>query len=195
MFKYVIPIILSYLIGSLPFSFIVGKYIGGIDIRKHGSGNTGATNVLRTAGKKAFIIAFLGDFLKGFIVAFSAKIILNLETAVICSVFVVLGHCYSMFLGFKGGKGVATAAGTIFALYPLIGLILLIIQILILMAFNIMSLASIIVSISFPIVSILFKTPKYYIYYSIFIGLFVIYKHKSNIKRLISGNESKISFK
>lgn len=195
MLNYLIPIISSYLIGSIPFSYLTAKYIGGIDIRKHGSGNSGATNVLRTAGKKAGIIAFVGDFLKGFILALVTKNLFGLEFAIICSIFVVFGHCYSIFLNFKGGKGVATTAGTIFALYPLIGIILLFIQILVIRSSGIMSLASIIVSISFPIISTLLKVPKHFILYSLLMALFIIYKHKSNIKRLISGKESKISFK
>ncbi|MCT4565819.1 MAG: glycerol-3-phosphate 1-O-acyltransferase PlsY [Maledivibacter sp.] len=189
------PAIFSYLIGSIPFSFLTAKYLGGIDIRNYGSGNTGATNVFRTLGKKSGAIAFGGDFLKGFIVALLVKIFINIDVAVICSVFVVIGHCYPIFLGFKGGKGVATTGGTIFALYPLIGFILLISVILIIIASRIVSLASISGAILFPIISLLFKTHNYFLIYSIALSLFVIYRHKANISRLLAGKESKISFK
>lgn len=195
MSKYLIPAIISYLIGSIPFSFLTAKYLGGIDIRNYGSGNTGATNVFRTLGKKAGAFAFLGDFLKGFIIAIIVKKFIGIDVAVISSALVILGHCYPVFLGFKGGKGVATAGGTVFALYPLIGIILLSTVILIVKLTRIVSLASISAAILFPVLSLLLKTHKYFLFFSILIGLFVIYRHKSNIVRLISGKESKISFK
>jgi len=185
-------VILSYFIGSIPFSYIAGKIFGNIDIRKHGSGNTGATNVYRTLGKKAAIFAFIGDFLKGFIIAIVAKNYLDFDAALFCGTATVLGHCYSPFLKFKGGKGVATAGGTIFGFYPLIGLILVITLITVTAITKIMSVASITVSVLFPILSILLKTPKSFIIYSIFLGAFVVYKHKANIKRLLEGKELKI---
>lgn len=190
-----LPAIISYLIGSIPFSFLTAKYMGGIDIRNYGSGNTGATNVFRSLGKKAGAVAFLGDFLKGFIVAIIAKNLFSIDIAVICSVLAILGHCYPIFLGFKGGKGVATAGGTVIALYPLLGIILLFAVIIIIATARIVSLASILAAILFPILSFAFKTHVYFLYFSIAIGLLVIYRHKSNIKRLIEGKESKLSFK
>jgi len=192
LFKYIVLILLSYLIGSIPFSYLTAKIMGNIDIRNYGSGNSGATNVLRTLGKKAGFIAFVGDFTKGFSVALIAKSILGVDAAVIFSAFVVLGHCYPIFLKFKGGKGVATTGGTIFGLYPLIGIILLVILILIVKFTRIVSLASISAAVLFPIISILLKAPRSFIYYSLFLGAFVVYKHKSNINRLIHGTESKI---
>lgn len=190
-----LPAIVSYLVGSIPFSFLTAKYIGGIDIRNYGSGNTGATNVFRTLGKKAGAIAFLGDFFKGFIVAIIAKNLFSIDIAVICSILAIFGHCYPVFLGFKGGKGVATAGGTVFALYPLLGTILLTTVIVIVAMTRIVSLASISAAILFPILSFVFETHIYFLYFSIAIGLFVVYRHKSNIGRLIAGKESKISFK
>lgn len=195
MIKILLLAILSYLIGSIPFSFLTAKYFGGIDIRNYGSGNSGATNVFRTLGKKAGAVAFLGDFLKGFIITLIVKIYIGIDIAVISSAFVVIGHCYPLFLKFKGGKGVATAGGTIFALYPLVGTILLFSLIIIVKVSKMVSLGSISAAILFPIISLLLNTHKYFLIYATIIGLFVIYKHKSNISRLISGKESKISFK
>ncbi|QXM05598.1 glycerol-3-phosphate 1-O-acyltransferase PlsY [Crassaminicella indica] len=195
MSKYIMLIIISYLVGSIPFSYITAKFIGNIDIRKHGSGNSGATNVLRTLGPKAGGTAFILDFLKGFILAIIGKKLLGIQGGVIASAFVVIGHCYPFSLGFKGGKGVATAGGTIFALYPLIGFILMIIHFLITGLTRIVSLASITVAASFPIVSFILKKPISFTLYALCLGSFVIYKHKGNIKRLLSGNESKINFK
>lgn len=195
MSKFLLPAILSYLVGSIPFSFLTAKYFGGIDIRNYGSGNTGATNVFRTLGKKSGAVAFSGDFLKGFISVILIKVFIGMDVAVICAVFAVIGHCYPIFLGFKGGKGVATTAGTIFALYPLIGFILFTTGILIIIISRIVSLASILAALMFPIISLLFNTHEYFIIYSIALSLLVIYRHKSNISRLIAGRESKISFK
>lgn len=195
MTKYFLLIILGYLIGSIPFSYLTAKFIGNIDIRNHGSGNSGATNVLRTVGPKAGAIALLLDFLKGFILVLVAKKLWGVEGGVIASAFVVIGHCYSFVLEFKGGKGVATAGGTIFALYPLIGLLLLIIHLSITRFTRFVSLASIITAISFPILSFLLKAHNLFIIYAFVFGSFVVYKHKANLKRLLSGTESKIKFK
>lgn len=192
MIKYIIFIILSYLVGSIPFSYITAKVLGQVDIRNYGSGNSGATNVFRVLGKKAGAIAFLGDFFKGLIVAIVSKYYLGFDFALICSLFAVIGHCYPFALGFKGGKGVATTGGTIFGLYPLVGVILLISQILIIKVSRIMSLASISVAILLPIIGLLLGASKNFIIYGIILGCFVIYKHKANIKRLLNGTESKI---
>ncbi len=193
MYSYLIFILLGYFIGSLPFSYLTGKYLGNIDIREYGSGNTGATNVLRTLGKKAGLLAFIGDFLKGLIIALIAKGY-GINIAVLASGFAVVGHCYPIWLKFKGGKGVATAGGTIFGLYPIVGVILLVVIIAIIYIFRIVSLASITVAILFPILSLILRLPNSFLIYSIIIGLFVVYKHKSNIKRLLSGQEKKINF-
>ncbi|TCO75181.1 glycerol-3-phosphate 1-O-acyltransferase PlsY [Marinisporobacter balticus] len=195
MAKYFLLMILGYLTGSIPFSYLTAKFLGNIDIRSHGSGNSGATNVLRTLGAKAGAIAFILDFLKGFILAVIGKNLLGIQGGVIASTFVVIGHCYPFFLGFKGGKGVATAGGTIFALYPLIGVILMIIHFSITGLTRMVSLASITVAASFPIVSFILKKHISFTLYALCLGSFVIYKHRANIKRLLSGNESKIRFK
>ncbi|MCT4620023.1 MAG: glycerol-3-phosphate 1-O-acyltransferase PlsY [Marinisporobacter sp.] len=195
MTKYILLVIVAYLVGSIPFSYITAKFMGNIDIRKHGSGNSGATNVLRTLGPKAGAIAFILDFLKGFILAIIGEKLLGSQGGAIASTFVVIGHCYPFSLGFKGGKGVATAGGTIFALYPLIGIILLIIHFSITGVTKMVSLASITVAASFPILCFVFKEPIAFILYALCLGSFVIYKHKANIKRLLAGTESKISFK
>jgi len=187
--------ILSYLIGSIPFSYITAKFLGNVDIRDYGSGNSGATNVFRVLGKKAGLLAFVGDFIKGFTVAILSRKYLGLDLALLCSFIAVIGHCYPFTLRFKGGKGVATSGGTIFGLFPLVGIILLISQILILKISRIMSLASVSVAALLPIIAFILNKPKNFVIYGLILGVFVIYRHKSNIKRLIEGNESKISLK
>lgn len=192
MTKDILFIICSYLIGSIPFSFITGKILGNVDIRNYGSGNSGATNVFRVLGTKAGAIAFIGDFIKGLTVTLIAKNYLSLDMALICSFFAVMGHCYPFTLGFKGGKGVATTGGTIFGFSPLVGIILVIFQFSIIKISRIMSLASISVAILLPLISLILGMPKSFIIYGIVLGAFVVYKHKSNIKRLLDGTESKI---
>ena len=190
--NYIILIVLGYLIGSIPCSYLVSRIYGHIDIREHGSGNSGATNVFRTLGKKAGIYAFIGDFLKGILAAVVGRYFMGTEGALLCSTFAVLGHCYPFTIGFKGGKGVATTVGMIFGVNPLIAIILISIQLIIVLATKYMSLASIISAAMFPFVGLLMGKPTYYFYYSLFLGLFVIYRHRLNLVRLLNGTEKKL---
>lgn len=190
--KYAVLVILGYMIGSIPCSYIVSRMLGHIDIRNHGSGNSGATNVFRTLGKKAGIYAFIGDFLKGLLAAYVGRYFLGTEGSLICSTFAVIGHCYPFTIGFKGGKGVATTIGMIFGVNPLIGLILITIQLLVILLTKYMSLSSIISAAMFPVVVFLMGKPTYYLFYSTFLGLFVIYRHRLNLIRLINGTEKKL---
>ncbi|MGB3368295.1 MAG: glycerol-3-phosphate 1-O-acyltransferase PlsY [Acidaminobacteraceae bacterium] len=193
--NYIILIILGYLIGSIPCSYLVSRMLGHIDIREHGSGNSGATNVFRTLGKKAGIYAFIGDFLKGLLAAVIGRYILGEEGALLCSTFAVLGHCYPFTIAFKGGKGVATTIGMIFGINPLIGIVLIGVQIVIIAITRYMSLASIISAAMFPLIVLLMAKESYFLYYSIFLGLFVIYRHRLNLARLLNGSEKKLVLK
>ncbi|MBN2899161.1 MAG: glycerol-3-phosphate 1-O-acyltransferase PlsY [Clostridia bacterium] len=183
---------IGYFIGSIPFSFIVSKQLGKIDIREYGSGNSGATNVFRTLGKKAGLLAFIGDFVKGMIAAIFGLMYFDATGALICAGMAIIGHCYPVWLKFKGGKGVATSAGMIMILTPLVGVILVITQFSIIYFSKFMSLASISVAALYPILVFAFGYPPEYIAYSVFIGLFVIYRHRANLMRLLSGTESKL---
>ena len=128
MLVYLIIIITAYLLGNISTSYIVAKRLAGVDIRTQGSGNAGSTNVLRTLGKKAGALTFIGDVLKGLIAVLIARLIaygVNLDDttcAYIAVVAVVLGHNYPVFLGFKGGKGVATSLGSMLGMNPLVAL-------------------------------------------------------------------------
>lgn len=187
--------ILSYLIGSIPFSYLLPKWIGKIDIRVHGSGNTGTTNVLRTLGMKVGILSFIGDFFKGILPTLLGLIFWGEIGAIVGGAMAVIGHCYSVWLRFKGGKGVATSAGVLIVLLPKIFLILLICQFVIIGFFKYMSLASISSAILLPIFSIVFKMSFEVVVFSFLLGLFVLFKHRSNIKRLLSGTETKLKIK
>lgn len=192
---YIWIVIAAYLIGSIPFSYLVPKFLGGIDIRKHGSGNTGATNVLRTLGLKVGVVAFLGDFLKGILPALMALSIYGRTEALVASGVAVLGHCYSIWLGFKGGKGIATSVGLITALFIKVFPVLFVIQFGLIFATRYMSLASITSAISLPILVYLFGYDSASVYFSIGLCAFIVFKHRSNIVRLLKGTENKLSLK
>ena len=186
-------VVVSYLLGSIPFSYIVPKLTSKIDIRSVGSGNTGTTNVVRTLGLKIGVIAFLGDFLKGLIPALIGISLLGHMGGLIGGGVAVLGHCYSVWLSFKGGKGIATSAGVIVALFPIIAVILVIWQFFIIFATKFMSLASITSAVLFPVLVIAFGFETKTIIFSIALGAFVIYRHRSNLQRLLKGEEKKLT--
>ncbi|NLB89254.1 MAG: glycerol-3-phosphate 1-O-acyltransferase PlsY [Syntrophomonadaceae bacterium] len=191
----IIIVLLSYLIGSIPFSLLVPKLMAGVDIRTTGSGNVGATNVLRTLGAKGAIIALIGDVLKGFVAAWLGMMVGGTLLAAICGLVVVIGHCYSVFLKFNSGKGVATAAGVMLYLMPKIIIVLLVTFVIITFLSRYVSLASITVAALFPVMVILFNFPLEYTIMSILMAILVIYRHKENIERLRQGTESKIGQK
>ncbi len=192
---FILSIFLAYLIGSLPFSFLVPKIFKGIDIRTVGSKNVGATNVFRNCGKGLGFLAFILDFSKGGLVFRFAIIYFKLEYALILGFICVLGHSYSVFLKFKGGKGVASSAGLVLFLNPKLFLILAIVFIAVVFLTRYVSLASIILGILIsPIYYILTKNLNNSLIL-LALGLFVIYRHSSNISRLINGTENKIKVK
>ncbi|GAU77447.1 glycerol-3-phosphate 1-O-acyltransferase PlsY [Fusibacter sp. 3D3] len=185
--------IISYFIGSIPFSYLIPKYISKIDIRQMGSGNTGTTNVVRTLGLKVGVLAFIGDFLKGLMPTWIGYLLLGNIGALVGGTFAVLGHCYPVWLKFKGGKGIATSAGVLIILMPQIFLILFVIQFIIIFATRFMSLASITSAVLLPVLCMLFSVPTEIIIFSSGLGAFVIYRHRSNLLRLIRGEEKKLT--
>jgi len=193
----------SYFLGSVPNAVWVGKVFFGIDVRKHGSGNAGATNTLRTLGKSAgFAVLFL-DFLKGYCAAqltliadfpISETEALNLK--MLLGSLAVLGHVYPIFAGFRGGKGIATLIGVITAMSGWLALVCFITFILVVSISKFISLGSIISAVLSPIyVGLIYSWEQStFLYFCIAIGVLVIYTHRTNIKRLLSGTESKFSF-
>jgi len=192
--KYIILIIVGYLLGSIPFSFLASKYLGKIDIRQYGSGNSGATNVYRVLGKKAGAFAFLGDFLKGLAAALIGRAILgDIDGAAICGGVAMIGHCYPVWIGFKGGKGVATTAGMILGMNPVLWVIILVIQFSIIFATKYVSLASIVSASLLPVIGLLLNLENSFVMYTFAIGAFIVYRHKENLGRLIRGEENKLT--
>lgn len=193
--QYLWVIIGSYLVGSIPFSYLVPKYFGGIDIRKHGSGNTGTTNVLRTLGLKIGAIAFVGDFLKGVIPTLLALKVYGEKEALVAAGVSVLAHCYSVWLGFKGGKGIATSVGLLLVLFPKVFFILFIVQFGIILSTKYMSLASISSAFLFPFLVYLKNYSIEAVLFASALAVFIIFKHRSNIVRLLNKTENKLSLK
>ena len=197
-----ISLILAYLIGSIPTSFIFAKVLKGVDIRKHGSGNVGATNVFRVVGKIPGIIALIIDILKGVLAVLilpniffnnTIGITLGLELyKILLGMCAISGHVWTVFLNFKGGKGVATTAGVIIALAPKVFAGSAAIWVLVFSIFKIVSIASITASIFLPIFALLFQRSIAIILFCVLLSLVGAYKHKANIKRLLRGEEKKL---
>jgi len=204
---FLLGLIISYCIGAIPTAYLFGKILKGIDIRQFGSGNVGATNALRVLGKGPGIIVLCLDILKGFIVAvnisdfFSPRIpaIPNPEIVrIIFGLVSICGHNWTIFLNFKGGKGIATTLGVLFGLAlrihglnAVLGLVILIWFIVFLLT-RIISVASICAGISLPILLIFFKQSPILIVTGFILCAFVILRHKSNIERLRQGKEKRI---
>lgn len=189
----ILILIISYLCGSLPFSFIV-PWLKGVDIRKVGSGNIGGTNVLRALGPKYGAICISLDFLKSFVPVFVARMIFGINSWIpyLCLIFAVLGHNYSIFLKFKGGKGVSSTLGGYFALRPLLGIIFLIVWFPVELATKYVSLASLLGMLISAIMGFFIDVKAGITFLILF--LFSAYKHRTNIKRLIEGTENKTDF-
>lgn len=188
----ILLIIAAYFIGSIPFAYIIVKLVKKIDIRTVGSGNAGATNAARVLGKWGFISVFLLDALKGFLPVFiSLHNYGQTMITLIVAAVVVLGHTYTVFLGFKGGKGVATGAGVFLALAPAEIGIGLVVFIIVFLATKMVSAGSILASITLLIAVCLMSNWFALKVLTAVIVFFVIFKHRSNIVRIIKGEENK----
>ncbi|NLI68024.1 MAG: glycerol-3-phosphate 1-O-acyltransferase PlsY [Bacilli bacterium] len=194
---YVIFILIAYLLGSIPFALIVGKVWYGIDIREHGSGNLGATNTFRVLGVKAGLVVTIADILKGTVATvlpLIAGYFYDVEVSrLIVGLFAVLGHTYPIFAKFKGGKAVATSGGVILGLNPLLFLIMFLTFFIVLYVTKYVSLSSMLTGVISTIVSFFFG--DYLLFGLILIlTIFVIYRHKDNIKRIKNKTEPKITW-
>ena len=208
MAAYIIVGIVAYLIGSISFSVIISKKMAGFDVREKGSGNAGATNMLRSVGKKAAILTLLGDALKGVVAILFAIIVGAIAKSAdksllvqIAGILVVVGHTFPIFFGFKGGKGVATSLGVVLTTNWKIGLICLVFALILMALTRIVSAGSVVAAVLFPVL-VLFIHTNYtisegssYFVYSIILAVIVLFNHRSNIKRILSGTENKLSFK
>lgn len=212
MLAYIIIAIIAYLIGSVNFSIIISKKIAGFDVREKGSGNAGTTNMLRSVGKKAAAITLVCDILKGVISICIAIIIGNIAKNLdrelllqIAGIAVVIGHTFPVFFGFKGGKGVATSLGVLLMSNWQIGLICLVFALVLMALTRMVSLGSCGAAVLFPVLTLFInehytvltegKNGNVYFIYSVILAIIVLYNHRENIKRILSGTENKLSFK
>jgi len=194
----------AYLLGSLPFAIWTGKVFFGIDIREHGSGNAGATNVMRVLGPRAGVPVLILDMMKGWAAValsyFQSSFTGGEEgwmlLRIILGVLAVIGHIYPLFAGFRGGKGVATIAGVGLALHPPATLLALLVFILVLLLFKYVSLGSVAAGIAFPLFVLLYPGSPYLSMkiFSIIAALLLLYTHRSNLSRLWKGEEKKATF-
>lgn len=197
MLQVLLAVIMGYLIGSVPTGYLIVKAKTGEDIRKVGSGSTGATNVKRVLGKKWFFIVMLLDAIKGALpVVLAAMLLPAYEqygiTPVAAAIAVLLGHSKSIFLGFTGGKSVASGVGTILALNFPVGLIIAAIWGVVTWASKYVSLGSIIALAASPVLMFLFKQPIGYVVYCVIGAIYITWLHRENIKRLVKGEENKV---
>lgn len=190
-------LVTAYLLGSINTSIIVSKVMIGDDIRNHGSGNAGATNTLRTVGKKGALLVVLGDIFKTVLAVFIAELILKdgKQAIYIAGLGVVLGHNYPIFFKFKGGKGIIVSAVVIVAADPIIGAAVIIISVAVMAITRYVSLGSIVGAVLFLILSLIFhRQSSDFLVFAAILSLLAIYRHNGNILRLIRGTENKLSF-
>jgi len=190
---YILIAIIGYFLGNISSSYLVGKLMGKVDVREHGSGNLGATNVYRVLGFKAGVIVFLADTLKGLLATLIGLWIKGDVGGLIGGIAAVAGHNWPFLLEFKGGKGIATSFGSLIILFPLISLILLIVEVLVIALTGYVSLASITVAVLFPILVIAFRYSIKHIIAALILAILAIYRHRSNISRLLKGQENKVT--
>lgn len=193
MVTYALIIVLAYLLGSIPSGLIVGKVFYGIDIREHGSGNLGGTNTFRTLGKKAGLVVSIADILKGTVAVFLPLLFGSEMHQLIPGIFAVVGHMYPLFAGFKGGKAVATSGGVLLGYTFPMFFIMFIIFFICLYITKYVSLSSILAAIVSVIYSIIVWDIPLIIVVSI-MAIFVIYRHRANIKRIMNKTEPKIKW-
>ena len=202
----ILGIITSYLIGSVPTAYIFCRLLKGVDIRKYGSGNVGATNAMRILGRAPGITVLALDIFKGFSAVFflgnfladKTALISDSELRLLLGFFCIVGHNWTVFLQFKGGKGIATSLGLLIGLALKVNGLPVVLGMLILSWFilflltRIVSLASIVAALLLPLYSFLFKQPRSFIVASVLLSMMVILRHKSNIIRLLKNKESRL---
>jgi acyl phosphate:glycerol-3-phosphate acyltransferase len=200
-------ILIAYLLGSFPTGYLAGRILQGIDIREHGSGSTGATNVLRTLGKVPGSIVLLTDALKGVLAVVMARSIFSLDflpplpaqwyayLIPLAAIAAIFGHSKSIWLGFAGGKSVATGIGVLLAMCWQVGLAAIAVFGISIAISRIVSISSILAAISATVWMIVFAQPVAYIVFAIVGGIYVVWLHRTNIGRIMAGTEAKVGQK
>jgi glycerol-3-phosphate acyltransferase PlsY len=195
MILFILIVVLAYILGSIPFGLITANQEG-LDIREHGSGNIGATNVLRTLGAKAAVITLLGDILKGTFAVLIMKGFQGTEGWIaLAGMAAIAGHNWPLFLKFRGGKGVATSFGVFLGILPLAALVGAGVWLVVVGIWRYSSLGALISFLGMPLIIYAFRGSSTYIISSALITVLIFYRHRSNIKRLVQGTESKLGQK
>ncbi len=198
-----ISALLAYLIGAIPTAYIFGRVLKGIDIREHGSGNMGATNAFRVLGKGPGALVLVLDIIKGIVPVTLIANAFGLSDSlalVVLAVATVSGHNWTVFLGFKGGKGIATTLGVLIGLaiqFQVLRIILLLVTLtwaVLFLVFGFVSLASISAAVVFPVLMVAYGEPFALTVMSIVLCIFIVLRHRSNIKRLLKGQENRVQF-
>ena len=199
MISFFLLIVLAFLAGSIPTAFLAGKITRGIDIRQHGSGNSGATNAFRVLGQKIGTLVFLIDFLKGFLPVFFLSRFASWtgmdikEIGLLVGLAAILGHVFTPFLGFKGGKGIATGGGVLCGVFPLLFLIVFVSWVFVFSFTRIVSISSLLSMAVLVAASFILRVgPKITLFFTCMF-LFTVWTHRANISRLLKGTENKIS--
>lgn len=187
-----IAIVISYFLGNISPSILIGRAMG-IDIRKEGSGNAGTTNALRVLGKKVAVAVLAVDILKGVAAVILGRYIGGQEVALYCGLAVFAGHIWPVAFGFRGGKGIATGFGAALALEPMLGLLELAVAAILFVTTKRVSVGSLVAGVLFPFAAYCFD--HRYLPVATVMAAIVLFKHRLNIKRLIKGEEPKVSFK
>ncbi|WP_152393974.1 glycerol-3-phosphate 1-O-acyltransferase PlsY [Paenibacillus guangzhouensis] len=193
----IISIILSYLIGAVSFSVVIAKWLKGIDIRQHGSGNAGATNTLRVLGKGPGICVLLLDMGKGILAVWLGKWMGDVSPwiPVLCGIAAIVGHNWPIYFRFKGGKGIATTIGVMATLAFLPSLIAGITAIIVIAVTRYVSLGSLILSAALPILLIVMNRPHEVLWASLLLCIFAFVRHRTNIVKIVQGKENKLGAK
>ena len=190
----VLSAVIAYLIGSISFSTLIGRWFGKIDIREHGSGNAGATNTLRVLGARYAIIVLLADIAKGIIAVLLAKALGggNPWVTYISALAVIVGHNWPIYFGFRGGKGVATTIGVLLVLMPKSLLTACLIAVILIAITRYVSLGALVLTVLTPIVGILYHSGTGKVILAVVIAVLTIWRHRKNIERLLRGQEHRV---
>ena len=185
-------ILLAYLIGSIPMGLIFGKLIWKKDLRRFGSRNIGATNAWRIIGKKAGLLIFFLDFLKGEVGALLGAVIIGTPAAMVLGgFFAIIGHIFPLFIGFKGGKGVATGLGVLAILMPKVTAIVFIVWLVLVLLTRYVSIGSVVAAVLAPILAAVFKAPAEFFAFALAAAVIIVWRHRENLTRLKAGRENR----
>ena len=185
----------GYLLGSIPFGLVVAKSLGTVDPRTAGSRNIGFTNVLRLSGKTAGVLTLAGDMGKGWLVAWVAARMFDREAVVAAIALTpIVGHLYSVFLGFRGGKGVATAMGVVLGMVPFVGVVVILVWLVTVAVWRYSSGAALVAFGALPVVAVLLGRSWMFVLFSVVVTGLIVFRHRENVVRLWRGTEPRIGY-